>query len=64
MASVLRIRFMSNGMQMMSSGADGLVKLWTIKSGECDNTFYARTKYGPLDYVPGLWMEITRRTAC
>ena len=39
MASVLRIRFMSNGMQMMSSGADGLVKLWTIKSGECDNTF-------------------------
>jgi len=26
-------------MQLISSGSDGLVKLWTIKTNSCENTF-------------------------
>lgn len=29
---------MTAGMQLVSSGSDGLVKLWTIKSNECVST--------------------------
>ncbi len=27
------------GVQLLSSGADGLVKLWNVRSTECLNTF-------------------------
>jgi U3 small nucleolar RNA-associated protein 13 len=29
---------MSAGKQLVSADGDGLVKVWTIKSGECDTT--------------------------
>lgn len=31
-------------MQLISSGSDGLIKLWTIKTGECVNTFANHTE--------------------
>lgn len=31
-------------MQLVSSGSDGLIKLWTIKTGECVNTFDNHTE--------------------
>ena len=37
MAGVLRVRFLS-GLQLISSGSDGLIKLWTIKTNECEST--------------------------
>jgi U3 small nucleolar RNA-associated protein 13 len=37
--SVLQVSFCSAGMQLYSSGADGLFKLWTVKSNECVGTF-------------------------
>uniref|UniRef100_A0A8C1WDL6 Transducin beta like 3 n=1 Tax=Cyprinus carpio TaxID=7962 RepID=A0A8C1WDL6_CYPCA len=40
-ASVLKIIFVSRGTQLVSSGSDGLVKLWTIKTNECVKTFDA-----------------------
>jgi len=34
-ASVLRLNFLSAGTQMLSAGADGLLKLWSVRlSGE------------------------------
>jgi len=30
-SSVLRVRFVRAGMQLLSAGADGLVKLWSVK---------------------------------
>ena len=37
-ASVLRVRFLSAGLQLVSSGADGLIKLWTVRTNECEAT--------------------------
>ena len=37
-ASVLSVGFVRHGQQLMSTSADGLVKLWTIRTGECENT--------------------------
>ena len=31
------------GMQLISGSSDGLVRLWTIRSGECENTFDSHT---------------------
>lgn len=36
--SVLRLDFLSSGMQMVTSASDGLVKLWNIKGEECVKT--------------------------
>ncbi|KAJ7293063.1 U3 small nucleolar RNA-associated protein [Mycena rebaudengoi] len=36
--SVLRVDFLNMGMQMVSSGSDGLVKLWNVKDEECVTT--------------------------
>lgn len=38
-ASALTVKFANKGMQLLSGAADGLIKLWTIRSGECENTF-------------------------
>jgi len=38
-ASVLTVRFVNRGMQLISGASDGLVRLWTIRTGECENTF-------------------------
>nr|CAD7264084.1 unnamed protein product [Timema shepardi] len=38
-SSVLRAEFLSRGMQLITTGADGLLKLWSIKSSECVATF-------------------------
>jgi U3 small nucleolar RNA-associated protein 13 len=43
-ASVLNIKFIRNGLQLMTSGADGLLKLWNVKDAECVNTFDAHTQ--------------------
>ena len=31
------------GMQLISGSSDGLIRLWTIRSGECENTFDSHT---------------------
>jgi len=33
--SVLQVKFINEGQQLVSSGADGLVKLWNLSTGEC-----------------------------
>jgi len=38
-SSVLRAEFISHGMQLVTAGADGLLKLWNILTGECVATF-------------------------
>jgi len=38
-SSVLRGDFLTEGQQLITAGGDGLLKLWTIKSGECVATF-------------------------
>ncbi|XP_039275258.1 transducin beta-like protein 3 [Nilaparvata lugens] len=38
-SSVLRVEFLSRGLQLVSVGSDGLMKLWCIKSSECMATF-------------------------
>lgn len=38
MAGVLRVRFVGSGLQLLSSGSDGLIKLWTIRTNECEST--------------------------
>ena len=37
-ASVLKIRFISNGHSVLSASGDGLVKSWSTRSGQCLNT--------------------------
>jgi len=34
-ASALRVRFLSGGLQLMSCDAEGLIRLWSIRSNEC-----------------------------
>lgn len=41
LASVLRLSFLSAGTQLLSSGADGLLKLWSVRTAECTATFDA-----------------------
>eukprot|EP00795_Rhopilema_esculentum_P008648 gene8648-14663_t len=36
--SVLRLEFVTRGMQIISSGSDGLIKIWNVKTNECLNT--------------------------
>jgi U3 small nucleolar RNA-associated protein 13 len=36
--SVLRVDFLSHGMQLVTSASDGLVKLWNVKDEECVKT--------------------------
>jgi U3 small nucleolar RNA-associated protein 13 len=38
---VLRVVFLSAGAQLLTSGADGLLKLWHVRGSECINTFEA-----------------------
>ena len=33
-SSVIRVLFLSRGMQLASAGSDGLVKIWNLKSSE------------------------------
>jgi U3 small nucleolar RNA-associated protein 13 len=37
-SSVLRAEFISQGMQLITAGADGLLKLWNVKTSECMTT--------------------------
>uniref|UniRef100_A0A2K6FPT8 Transducin beta like 3 n=1 Tax=Propithecus coquereli TaxID=379532 RepID=A0A2K6FPT8_PROCO len=52
-ASVLKVAFVSRGTQLLSSGSDGLVKLWTIKNNECVRTLDAHE-----DKVWAGWMTV------
>jgi U3 small nucleolar RNA-associated protein 13 len=36
---VLKTLFLNHGMQLMSCGADAVIKLWVIKTNECINSF-------------------------
>ncbi len=36
---MLKVHFLNHGNQLISTGSDGLVKLWSIKSNECVGTF-------------------------
>jgi U3 small nucleolar RNA-associated protein 13 len=38
LSTVLRVRFLSCGLQLVSSGSDGLIKLWTVRTNECEAT--------------------------
>jgi U3 small nucleolar RNA-associated protein 13 len=40
-ASVLRLEFVSAGLQILTTGGDGLVKLWNLKSSDCVTTLDA-----------------------
>lgn len=42
-ASVLSVAFVSAGTQLVSGGADGLLKVWTVRSDECEATLDAHT---------------------
>lgn len=37
--SVLCLSWVSQGQQLLSTGSDGLLKLWTVKTHECVQTF-------------------------
>jgi len=39
-SSVLRGEFLSRGMQIITSGGDGLLKIWNIKTSECVSTLH------------------------
>lgn len=41
MSSVLKLHFIDDGMQFMTSSSDGNVKIWNICSNECTTTFDA-----------------------
>ncbi|MDG7002132.1 MAG: hypothetical protein JRN15_23780 [Nitrososphaerota archaeon] len=34
----MRVRFLCGGLQLASSGSDGLIKIWTIRTNECETT--------------------------
>ena len=38
MNSVIQVGFSASGTQVISSSADSLIKVWSIKSGECITT--------------------------
>ena len=38
-ASVLCVCFVNKGSQLVSGSADGLLRLWTVRTGECEATF-------------------------
>lgn len=40
----MRVQFVTAGTQLLSVGADGLIKLWNIHSNECINTFDQHTE--------------------
>jgi U3 small nucleolar RNA-associated protein 13 len=45
---VLRVGFISKGMQLVSTASDGLVKLWNIREEECVKTLDGHEdKVGP-----------------
>jgi WD40 repeat protein len=35
----MQVKFINKGTQLVSGSADGLVRLWTIQTGECEGTF-------------------------
>ncbi|RWS08046.1 transducin beta-like protein 3 [Dinothrombium tinctorium] len=39
--SVLKVQFITKGMQLISTSSDGNLKLWTVKSNECTKTIDA-----------------------
>ncbi|KAG4090941.1 WD40-repeat-containing domain protein [Neocallimastix lanati (nom. inval.)] len=38
-STVFQVSFITSGIKLISSGSDGLVKLWTIRINSCENTF-------------------------
>ena len=36
---MLKTVFISAGTQLVSSGSDGLIKVWSIKTNECEATY-------------------------
>jgi U3 small nucleolar RNA-associated protein 13 len=36
---VLKVHFLNHGTQLISTGSNGLIKLWNIKNDECVGTF-------------------------
>ena len=40
-SSVLKVHWVSRGLQLVSSGSDGLIKLWAVKTSECSLTLDA-----------------------
>lgn len=72
---MLRVDFLTSGMQLVSSGSDGLLKIWTIKTNECDTTLDNHTEKvwalavrkdqkfiasGGADSVVNFWEDVTR----
>lgn len=41
LSSVLKLFFIDNGMQFITSASDGNLKIWNLKSNECVSTFDA-----------------------
>lgn len=55
---MLRVSFLSVGTQLLTSGADGLVKLWNVRSAECTNTFDAHGDKVGGWARKGLWLLV------
>ncbi len=41
---MLKVYFLNNGTQLISTGSDGLLKLWHTRSDECVGTFDEHTE--------------------
>ena len=39
LSSVLKVIWVCHGLELLSAGGDGLIKLWNISKGTCVNTF-------------------------
>eukprot|EP01080_Neovahlkampfia_damariscottae_P000036 gene36-4287_t len=37
--SVMKVKYINNGTQLLSVGSDGLTKIWNLKTNECEATF-------------------------
>lgn len=73
--SVLRVCWVSEGQQLLSTASDGLLKLWTVKTRQCVQTFdehqdktwamavskdETRVVTGGEDAVLVLWRDVTQ----
>jgi U3 small nucleolar RNA-associated protein 13 len=74
--SVLNVDFLSGGNQVVSAGADGLLKVWTLRTSECEATLDAHADKvwalcvrsdgaqlvtGGADSVLNVWRDVTAR---
>ncbi|KAF8204036.1 U3 small nucleolar RNA-associated protein [Pholiota molesta] len=57
--SVLRVDFLNAGLQLISTGSDGLAKLWNVREEECVATLDNHEDKVPADSVVTFWEDCT-----